>query len=178
MKISFIILFGIAFSFPAVLSSNPAFTYEVDDQYKRPILRLPVPSDENDDKPRDVLISFLDSIRLKKYDAAASLCYFGWRLGDGSQESWETIEGEPFISICDEINSSIKEITISGSTVRQKSYYSIWCRITTHDNKQADLNVYLIRVDDIWKVRETSVSKFRYQLDKLKSNPDAAHPKQ
>ncbi len=129
--------------------------------YARPIIVLMPPSDKNNEKPRQILIKFLENVRTSKYDDAASLCYFGWRLGDGvaDPKDWETIEGAEFRRICEALKKEIKEVIISGSTVRQKgSYYSIQCKFIDTQGNKTEIILYFLKINEVWKLRETSVS--------------------
>jgi hypothetical protein len=121
--------------------------------------------------PRETLIKFLELVRTNKHEDAASLCYFGWRKGDGTAEpkDWKTIEGAEFRMICEALKRHIKEVVISGSTVRQKSgYYSIECKFIDNEGKKTEGRVYFLQIDEVWKVRETSVSAIHSWVSKAK----------
>lgn len=142
-------------------SGDPDFSVKVNPMYARPLLGWMPPSDKNHEKPRQILIRFLENVRTSKYDDAASLCYFGWRLGDGVSDpkDWETIKGSEFRMICETLRNQIKEVVISGSTIRQKGdYYSIQCKFIDSQGNHSEIIVYFLQINDVWKLRETSVS--------------------
>ena len=152
-------------------SNESAFSVKVDPIYARPILGWMPPTDKNNERPRQILINFLQFVRTSKYDDAASLCYFGWRLGDGiaDPKDWKTSEGAEFRMICEVLNKHIKEVVISGSTIRQKSgYYSIQCKFIDTEGKKTEIIVYFIRIEGVWKLRESHVSTFHSLVDMAK----------
>ena len=152
-------------------TADPAFSLKVNHIYARPIVGWLPPTDKNDERPRQILIKFLEFIRTSKYDDAASLCYFRWRLGDGiaDPKDWETIEGAEFRMICEALNKQIKEVVISGSTIRQKgAYYSIQCKFIDIKGKKTEVIVYFLQIEGVWKLRETYVSTFHSLMRKAK----------
>ena len=163
-----LIIFISLVGFCRAQADDDSFSFSVDDSYARPTIWWPPPGDKNGDSTRDILISFFESVRIGEIEKAASLCFFGWRKGDGiaDPKDWKSIEGEEFQMICDLFKTSIKEIVISGTTVRQKSgYYSITCKFLNRAGKHAEYRIYLVRIEGVWKLRETSVKTLQWFLE-------------
>lgn len=170
--IAVFVLFGRAP--PDASAADAVFEVVVDDAYKKPLLRFTPPKDKNGDTPREVLDGFLQDVNDDDFAAAAKRCHFGWRKGDGlpDPKDWPTIEGEKFTAICRAMRERVRHVTLAGTTGRQKSgYWSIEYKFKDAAGNEGNNLIYLLRIDDVWKIRETSINAFMHHLDRAAKKP-------
>lgn len=129
-----------------------SISVEVDDDYKRPLVRFASPKDKNGDTPQDVMKKFMSCIEKQDVAGARKLC----RLKQGEDNAWKTMGEEKFAPFCKNFGSHVQTVKVSGSAVNDKEdYWAVFYRLTTRDDETAETRLYLTRVDGNWRIIES-----------------------